>query len=320
MIFNKPVPLTEIAALVGASIVGDANVFANGINEIHKVQTGDLVFVDHPKYYQKCLQSAASFIIINKEIPSAGKTLLVTEQPFEAYLKIVNHFRPFAPSLQAQSASAKVAATAVVMPNVYIGNHVSIGERSVIYPNVTILDYCTIGADVIIQSGTVVGSDAFYYNKKTDRDAHYKKMLSCGDVIIEDNVEIGAQCTIDRGVTGSTVIGMGSKLDNMVHIGHDSVIGKNCLFAAQVAIAGAVHIEDNVVLWGQVGVNKSLRIGKDAVVFAQSGIKGDLSGGATYFGSPAIDALAKMKEQVWIRRIAEMWEVVMQKNLDRDKD
>ena len=120
-------------------------------------------------------------------------------------------------------------------------------------------------------------------------------MLSCGRVVIEDHVEIGANCTIDRGVSGDTFIGAGTKMDNLVHIGHDTVVGKNCLFAAQVGIAGATTIEDEVILWGQAGVSKTLTIGKGAEVYAQSGVPGDLEGGRKYFGSPVEDALSKKK-------------------------
>jgi UDP-3-O-[3-hydroxymyristoyl] glucosamine N-acyltransferase len=133
-------------------------------------------------------------------------------------------------------------------------------------------------------------------------------MLSGGKVVIEDDVEIGANCTIDRGVSSETKIGRGTKMDNLIHIGHDVVVGKNCLFAAQVAIAGATTIEDGVILWGQVGVSKTLTIGTNAEVLAQSGVGGDLEGGKKYFGSPAEDALSKKKEFVWIKRIPEMWE------------
>ena len=196
------------------------------------------------------------------------------------------------------------------MPGAVIGNHVTIGRNAVIYPNVVIMDHCTIGDEVLIQAGSIIGSDAFYYNKKTDREVHYKKMLSGGRVIIENNVEIGAACTIDRGVSGDTVIGAGTKLDNQVHIGHDTVVGKNCLFAAQVAIAGATTIEDEVILWGQVGVNKTLTIHKGVEVYAQSGVGGDLTAGKKYFGSPVEDAMQKKKELVWIRRIPELWEKV----------
>jgi UDP-3-O-[3-hydroxymyristoyl] glucosamine N-acyltransferase len=141
----------------------------------------------------------------------------------------------------------------------------------------------------------------------------YKKMQSCGRVLIEDDVEIGAGCTIDRGVSHDTIIGRGTKFDNQVHIGHDSVIGKNCLFAAQVAVAGAVDIKDGVVLWGQVGVNKTLTIGENAVVFAQSGVGSSIEGNKTYFGTPVDDAYTKKKELVWIKRIPEMWEKLMKK-------
>jgi UDP-3-O-[3-hydroxymyristoyl] glucosamine N-acyltransferase len=192
---------------------------------------------------------------------------------------------------------------------------VVIGRHCRIMPNVTIMDHCIIGDNVIIQAGTVIGSDAFYYNTKKDREVWYRKMESCGRVVIEDHVEIGAGCTIDRGVSHDTLIGRGSKLDNMIHIGHDTVVGKNCLFAAQVGIAGAATIGNGVVLWGQVGVSKTLSIGDNAVVLAQSGIPASLEGGKTYFGYPAIEAPVKMKEIVWIKRIPELWEKV--KNIEQ---
>src|SRR5215831_4544924 len=307
MRFEKPVSVTWIAEFIGAKIIGNAKE-ATGINEIHKVENGDIVFVDHPKYYDKCIHSAATFIIINKETDCPdGKALLIVDDPFEAYLKLVNHFRPFAPSMKMISETSSAGENTVIMPGAYIGNHVSIGSNSIIYPNVTILDHCVVGNNVIIQSGTTIGSDAFYYNKKTNRPVHYKKMNSCGRVVIEDFVEIGAGCTIDRGVSGDTIIGEGTKMDNLIHIGHDTVIGKNCLFAGQVGIAGATTIEDEVILWGQVGVSKTLTIGKGAVVFAQSGVPASLEGAKTFFGSPAVDAKEKMKELVWIKRIPELY-------------
>ncbi|ANE51997.1 UDP-3-O-(3-hydroxymyristoyl)glucosamine N-acyltransferase [Flavisolibacter tropicus] len=311
MRFERPVPLTEIASLIGATIIGNKNSAATGINEIHKVEEGDLVFVDHPKYYQKCIDSAATFIIINQptDFPS-HKALLLVEQPFEAYQKIVQHFRPFMPSMKNVSDSAIIGEQTVIMPGAYVGNHVTIGNNCIIYPNVVIMDHCIIGDNCIIQAGTIIGSDAFYYNKKTNRPVHYKKMLSCGRVVIENDVEIGAGCTIDRGVSGDTLIGAGTKMDNLVHIGHDTVVGKNCLFAAQVGIAGATTLEDNVILWGQVGVSKTLTIGAGAEVYAQSGVPASLDGGKKYFGSPVQEAAVKMKEIVWIKRIPELWKKV----------
>ncbi len=198
------------------------------------------------------------------------------------------------------------------MPNTYIGNHVSIGTDCIIHPNVTVLDYTVIGNNVTIQAGTVIGSDAFYYNTKKDRNIWYKRMQSCGDVVIEDFVEIGAGCTIDRGVTAETRIGTGTKMDNMVHIGHDVVIGKNCLFAAQVAIAGGTTLKDGVTLWGQVGVSKTLTIGANVTVLAQSGVGKDLEEDKVYWGSPSEHALTKKKELIWIKRIPELWKKVME--------
>ncbi|MBL0306674.1 MAG: UDP-3-O-(3-hydroxymyristoyl)glucosamine N-acyltransferase [Chitinophagaceae bacterium] len=312
MRFDNPVPVTTIAQLIGAELIGNIDGYVTGINELHKVEFGDLAFVDHPKYYSTCINSAATFIIINtKTYFPEGKALLVVDDPFEAYQKIVSFYRPFTPSLKMISESASIGAGSVIMPGAYIGNHVSIGSNCIVHPNVTILDHCIIGDHVIIQAGSVIGSDAFYYNKKTNREIHYKKMASCGRVLIENAVEIGANCTIDRGVSHDTIIGAGTKMDNLVHIGHDTVIGKNCLFAGQVGIAGATTIEDNVILWGQVGVSKTLTIGKGAVVYAQSGVKDSIEGGKVYFGSPVEEAREKMKEFVWIKRIPQLWEKVM---------
>lgn len=312
MRFQRPVPITEIASIIGAKIKGEKEGAASGINEIHKVQEGDLVFVDHPKYYKKCIDSAASYIIINQETEfPPHKALLIVDEPFEAYLKIVQHFRPFEPSKKGLADSAVIGEGTTILPGAYIGNEVTIGANCVIYPNVTIMDHCVIGNNVIIQPNTVIGSDAFYYNKKTNRPVHYKKMLSCGRVIIEDDVEIGAGCTIDRGVSSDTIIGAGTKMDNLVHIGHDTMVGKNCLFAAQVGVAGATTIEDNVILWGQVGVSKTLTVGANAEVYAQSGVPSSLEGNKKYFGSPAQEASLKMKELVWIKRIPELWKKIM---------
>lgn len=314
MKFPSPVSAEWMADLIGADVLGNTSLPVSGINEIHRVENGDACFADHPKYYDKCLNSAATCIIINtKEVAiPEGKTLLVVNEPFEAYVKIAEYFRPPIISDKQVSDSATIGKGSVIMPNVFIGNYVTIGKNCIIYPNVTILDYTTIGNDVIIQAGTVIGSDAFYYNIKKTREVWYKKMVSCGNVVIEDFAEIGAGCTVDRGVTAETRIGAGTKMDNMVHIGHDVIIGKNCLLAAQVAIAGGTTLKDGVTLWGQVGVNKTLTIGVNATVLAQSGVGKDIEDGKVYFGSPAEDALTKKKEFIWIKRIPELWKKVMQ--------
>lgn len=312
MKFPAPVTVQWIADLIGAEVKGNAQALATGINEIHKVEAGDLVFVDHPKYYDKCIQSDATYIIINKETSfPEGKALLIVNQPFEAYLKIVDHFRPFVKATGLISETAIIGDGTYLAPNVYVGHHVTIGKNCRIDSNVTIGDYCVIGDNVVIQPGTVIGSDAFYYNTKKDREVWYKRMKSCGRVIIEDDVEIGATCTIDRGVTHDTIIGKGTKMDNMIHIGHDTVIGKNCLIAAQVAVAGAVEIGDGVVIWGQVGISKTLSIGDNAVLLAKSGVASSIEGNKVYWGSPVEDASIKRRELVWIKRIPEIWNKVM---------
>lgn len=309
MKFEAPVAVTEIAAYIGAELVGNSQLMATGINEIHKVTPGDISFVDFEKYYNASLQSAATIIIINKKVDCPeGKAILVLDDPFSAYVKLVKRFRPFEAATKAISDSAVIGEGTVIQPNVFIGNHVRIGRNCLIHPNVTIYDYCEIGDNVIIHAGTVLGSDAFYFKKRAEREVMYDKLESCGRVIIESDVELGAGCTIDKGVSGDTIIGRGTKLDNMIHIGHGTVIGRNCLIAAQVGIAGKAKIEDNVILWGQVGVNKDLVIGKGAVVLAQSGVPASLEGGKTYFGSPVGDAREKMKELAWIKRIPEIWE------------
>src|SRR4029079_18861523 len=171
MRLDKPVPVKWIADFIGAEIAGNSNASATGINEIHKVEKGDIVFVDHPKYYDTCINSAATIIIINKktDVPD-GKTLLIVCDPFEVYLKLVNHFRPFTPSSKNISDSASIGRNTVIMPNAFIGNHVIIGNDCIIHPNVTILDHCMIGNNVIIQAGIIVCSDVVYYNKQTQNE------------------------------------------------------------------------------------------------------------------------------------------------------
>ncbi len=206
---------------------------------------------------------------------------------------------------QKMGSDVEISSSAQVHSSVVMGSRVSIGENSIIYPGVVMYDDVHIGKNCIIHANTVLGGDAFYYKS---RPFGREKMHTCGSVEIEDNVEIGVGCAIDRGLTGDTRIGEGTKIDNHVHIGHDTVVGKNCLFAAQVGIAGCVVIEDNVILWGQVGVPSDVLIGKGAVVLGQSGITKDLAGGKTYFGSPAEDVRQKYRELALIRKLPDVIE------------
>ena len=309
-----PVSVAWLSKLTNAEIIGNQHLEITGVNEIHQVELGDIVFVDHPKYYNTCLNSEASCIIINDKnvIVPEGKALLFCTDPFEAYLKIVAHFKPFIPCAKAISDDAIIGEGTIIMPNVFIGPNVTIGKNCVLHPSVSILSDTIIGDEVIIQANTVIGSDAFYYNTKKDRQDWFKKLLSCGRVVIQDKVEIGAGCTIDRGVSGDTIVGRGTKIDNMVHIGHDTQIEANCLFAAGVAIAGGVQIKSGVTLWGQVGVTKTITIGENATVLGHSGVTGSLAGNKVYMGFPAEDAGNKKRELVWIKRIPELWKKVME--------
>ncbi|MEO6833103.1 MAG: UDP-3-O-(3-hydroxymyristoyl)glucosamine N-acyltransferase [Chitinophagaceae bacterium] len=312
MQLDTPVSVRWIADFIGAEIVGDEHQMVSGLNEIHKVTPGDLSFVDFEKYYDKCLHSAATVVVINKNVAApAGKALLICNDPFSAYVSLVKHFKPFRAADKMIADSAKVGGGTIIQPGVFVGNNVQIGRDCLIHANVTIYDGCIIGNNVIIHSGSVLGADAFYFKRRKERAVQYDKLESCGRVIIEDYVEIGALCTIDKGASGDTIIGTGTKLDNHIQVGHGTVIGRNCLIASQVGIAGKTTIEDEVILWGQVGVNKDLTIGKGAVVYAQSGVPASIEGGKIYFGSPVMEAREKMKEASWIRRIPMLWEKVM---------
>ena len=295
----------QIAEMIGARCINKGAGEITGINEIHRLEPGDITFVDHPKYYDKALGSVATLIIIDKEVDCPdGKAILVTDTPFASYNSLTLKFSPFESASKHLSDSATIGTGTIIQPGVFVGNHVDIGKNCLIHPQVSIYDNTQIGDNVIIHSNTTVGSDAFYFNKKEDK---YSKMHSCGRVIIHDDVEIGSGCTIDKGVSSDTIIGEGCKLDNMVHVGHGVVIGKNCLFAAQVAIGGKVNIGDNVILWGQVGVSKDLTIGSNTEVWAQSGIGKDLAPNTVWWGSPAGEAREKMKELVLSRKLPEIW-------------
>ena len=304
MKFSKTHSLKEIATILNCQYVGNDDFPVLGMNEIHVVTAGDIVFVDHPKYYDKALQSAASIVLINKEVTCPeGKALLISDDPFRDFNILTKHFKPFQATNQAISISATIGEGTFIQPNCFIGNHVKIGSNCIIHSNVTIYDGCNIGNNVIIQAGTILGADAFYYKKRPDG---FDQLLSGGRVIIEDNVGIGALCTIDKGVTGDTTIGEGTKIDNQVHVGHDTVIGKKCLIAAQTGIAGCVIIEDEVTLWGQVGTTSGITIGTKAVILGQTGVTKSVEGGKSYFGTPIEESREKLKQLANIKRIPEI--------------
>ena len=312
MKFPKPETLKSVSQLINCEYVGDPNFPVLGVNEIHVVEAGDIVFVDHPKYYAKALESAATIVLINKKVDCPeGKALIISDDPFRDFNAINNHFKPFKPAQHPIADSAVIGKNTVIQPNCFIGHNVVIGDNCVIHANVSIYDDAVIGNNVTLHSGTVLGANAFYYK---NRPEGFDRLLSSGRVVIEDNVDIGASCTIDKGVTGDTTIKEGTKIDNLVQIGHDTVIGKKCLIASQVGIAGCVVIEDEVTIWGQVGITSGITIGKKAVISAKAGVSKSLEGGKGYFGIPADDFRSKYKEIASIRKIPEILETLKKQN------
>ena len=304
MKFPKVYSLETIATIIGSEYVGDANFPVTGMNEIHVVESGDIVFVDHPKYYDKALNSAATIILINKNVDCPdGKALLISEDPFRDFNKLTKYFKPFQFSNASIATSASIGHGTVIQPNTFIGNHVVIGKNCLIHSNVSIYDHTVIGDNVIIHAGTILGADAFYYKKRAEG---FDQLLSGGRVVIEDNVGIGALCTIDKGVTGDTTIGEGTKIDNQVHVGHDTVIGKKCLIASQTGIAGCVIIEDEVTIWGQVGTTSGITIGAKAIIMGQTGVTKSVEGGKSYFGTPIQESRETLKQLANIKKIPEI--------------
>lgn len=304
MKFPSPLTPQKIADLLGGEVFGDTSIEISGLNEIHRIEQGELVFVDHPKYYDKALNSAADCILINKKVdPPSGKAIIVIEDPFSAFNRLSAMYNSLKVSVNPIADSAFIGQGTTIQPNVFIGENVRIGKNCVIHAGVTINYNCVIGNNVIIHSNAVIGGEAFYYKK---RPAGYDRLNSVGNVVIENNVEIGANTTIDRGVTADTIIGEGTKIDNLVQVGHDTVIGKNCLIASQTGIAGCVVLEDDVTLWGQVGIASGITIEKGVTVYAQSGTNRTLEAGKTYFGSPAGEAKEKFKEMMLLKKLPDL--------------
>ncbi|MCF6279795.1 MAG: UDP-3-O-(3-hydroxymyristoyl)glucosamine N-acyltransferase [Flavobacteriaceae bacterium] len=301
MKFHSKQTLKRIAQIINSEYIGNDDFPVFGMNEIHVVEKGDIVFVDYPKYYTKALESAATIVLINKKVDCPkGKALLISDDPFRDFNKLTNHFNSFVGSNKSISDSAKIGRNTIIQPNTFIGNNVKIGKNCLVHSNVSIYDDTIIGDNVTIHSGTVLGADAFYYKNRSEG---FDKLISGGKVVLQDNVDIGSNCTIDRGVSGETTIGEGTKIDNLVQIGHDTIIGKKCLIASQVGIAGCVIIEDEVTLWGQVGVRSDITIGKGAVILGQTGVTKSVFGGKVYAGNPIQEAREQLKSLATLKRL-----------------
>ncbi|MCL4105619.1 UNVERIFIED_CONTAM: hypothetical protein GTU68_057494 [Idotea baltica] len=311
--------LDEAAEFLKCRFVGSPEHLILGLNEIHRVEPGDLCFVDFHKYYDKALNSAATTILIDREVsPPAGKGLLISDDPFRDFNLLSNHFHPPLPQDAAQDldfpdavlgqnvvigVGSTLGVGVQIGHNSVIGSHVHIDDYTIIHANVTIYSYTTIGKHCTINAGAVIGGEAFYYKKRPDRK---DKMLSVGRTALGDWVDVGAGSTIDRGVTAVTSIGDHTKIDNQVQIGHDTIIGKRCLVAASAAIAGAVTLEDDVSVWGQAGIVQDLTIGKGANILGKTGVMSSLEGGKTYGGFVADGARSFLRKEAAIRKLPDL--------------
>jgi len=308
--------LGEIAGFVGGRIVGNPDIDITGVSGIKDARQGYITLLADKKNVKEIRSTNASAVIAGEKIEGVTASILIVDNPRLAFAKILDIFykKPFMPLGISKEAvigsgsnfgddisihpfayihnNVSIGSRAIIFPYVYIGSNVSIGDDSIIYPNVTIRENVKIGKKVIIHSGTVIGSDGFGYVQ--DKGRHHK-IPQVGGVIIEDNVEIGANVTIDRATTGSTLIGNGTKIDNLVQIAHNVRIGRNCIIVAQVAIGGSVETGDGVVLGGQAGVRDHVKIGRGVMVGAQSGIGNDIPDGQVFSGSPAIP------HKTWLR-------------------
>jgi UDP-3-O-[3-hydroxymyristoyl] glucosamine N-acyltransferase len=327
------VTLEAVARAIDGTVVGDGSVEITGVAGIREAREGDLTFLANPRYEPYLELTQASAVIVSENHRNIGKPLIQNAHPYLAFLKAVRLFageaeRPSAgvhptaviaeDAFVALDASigphvviergAVVGARTAVYAGCYIGAKVRLGEEVLLYPNVTIREDCVLGDRVIVHSGTVIGSDGFGF--VLDGEV-YRKLPQVGNVEIEQDVEIGANVTIDRATTGSTRIGAGSKIDNLVQIAHNVQIGKSCIIVAQVGISGSAQLGDRVVLAGQVGVVGHIEIGDGVTVGAKSGVSKSVKAGERIFGCPVASPLRQAKRiEASIRTLPELIQTV----------
>ncbi|TCK06573.1 UDP-3-O-(3-hydroxymyristoyl)glucosamine N-acyltransferase [Phorcysia thermohydrogeniphila] len=325
--------LKELAERLGCRLVGDPDIEISGVSEIQNARSGDLTFLTNPKYRKFLKTTKASAVLLEKEIPDLKISQLVCSEPYVAFAKALNLFYPEKLPEPGISEKASVSPTAEIaedcyigdfafigqnvkigkgvkiFPGVYIGDNCEIGDHTVIFPNVTIYSGTRIGRFVRIHSGTVIGSDGFGYAFSKEEKKIYK-VPQTGGVVIEDFVEIGANTTIDRGTIGDTVIGEGTKIDNLVQVGHNVKIGKYCFIVSQVGISGSTRIGDFVTLAGKVGVAGHIEIASNVTVAAKSGITKSIKEPGTYAGFPVRPYREWRKIQALIDRLPEIYEKI----------
>jgi UDP-3-O-[3-hydroxymyristoyl] glucosamine N-acyltransferase len=320
--------LAEIADLLKGELVGDPNIEITGLAKIEEAKPGDITFIANPKYIKYISTTDASALLLAQDYEDIKIPHIKLSDPYLGFVRLIEYFYPtIEPNFEGIHPTAVIASSAIVEDNVkigpftYIGEKVRIGKDTLIYPNCVLLDHvtigqkckiyshvsirekCIIGNNCIIHCGVVIGSDGFGFAPSGDV---YKKIPQMGIVRIEDHVEIGANCTIDRATLGETVIKKGSKLDNLVQIAHNVIVGENTVIAAQSGISGSTKIGKHATLAGQVGIVGHVEIGDKAILAAKSGVSKDVPAGEIWFGYPAQPIMKQKKVEASLRHLPEL--------------
>lgn len=320
--------LGELAEYVGGRVCGDPNVVIKTASTLGRADEGDISFLTNRKYEKQLRTTKASAVIVGKETPTTTVPLLIADDPYYAFMQIMvllhGHRKHKKVGISPQASisdtakigvdchicdfatisdGAKIRDGCVIYPGVYIGRDVQIGNDSIIYPNVAVYDGCRIGNRVIINANSAIGEDGFGY--ATHKGIHHK-IPQTGTVVIEDDVEIGACCGIERGTLSDTIIGQGSKLGDMVAIGHGTKVGPHCLLVAQVGIAGSTNIGHHCVVGGQVGIVGHINIGNNVTIAAQAGVINNIADNKVVLGAPAIEANMGRRAYSMIQYLPEM--------------
>ncbi len=322
--------LKELASLLNGKIFGDHNIEITGVSGIHEAKEGDITFISSKKYLKDVSACRASCVIVKEPTSDIHITQLKVSNPYLAFAKLLEHFyiKPIKPIGISKNAfvsdkaktgmnvsvfpfsyisdGVSIGDHTVIHPYVFIGENSTIGEQCIIYPHVTLREGVTIGNKVIIHSGSVIGSEGFGY---VFDEGRYHKIPQVGGVVIEDDVEIGSNTSVDRATTGNTIIGKGTKIDNLAQIAHNVKIGNNSIIVAQVGIGGSTEIGDYVTLGGQVGVADHTKIESGTMIGAQSGIMGNVTKG-TYTGTPAIPHRDWLKAQAIFAKLPELYKKI----------
>ena len=323
---------TQIAVLINGKIEGDANASVTSFGKIEEAKAGQLAFLANPKYEEFLYTTQASIVIINDTLElkqNINATLIRVPDSYSAFAALLSKYQEMMtqqlngvqqPSYVAKTAAygqnvfigafaylgeyVKLGNNTKIFPNAFIGDNVTIGDNTIVHPGVKIYKDCVVGSNVTIHAGTIIGSDGFGFAPQPD--GSFKKIPQIGNVVIEDNVEIGANTTIDRATVGSTVIREGAKLDNLIQVAHNVEIGNNTVVAAQAGVSGSTKIGKSVMIGGQAGVVGHLQIGDGAKINAQSGVTKSIEPGKAVTGSPAFDYTAALRSQALSRNLPEM--------------